>query len=193
MKRITEEGKITFTQAMKHFIKGYFDFRGHSTRASFWWTQLGIALIYILLFIITGVTSINRDYFESTINPFMVLLVVLFTLFIIVPSCSLTIRRLRDTGLKSKTILAVVILYCSFYSVYVMTAYSRILSLIPYAMDYNESYFPPMLGMVGSDSPWVILLFTLLSLFISITMFLPTDMYATKSDNKILLALFKKL
>lgn len=192
MKQTAKE-KVNFIQAIKQFIKGYFDFRGTSTRASFWWLQLGIVLSYGLLFIITGIFSANRKFYESPINPFMSTLIVLFTLFLVIPKIALTIRRLRDTGLKSKTILSFVIFYGALYVMYMMTMYYKILSLFPYAWEFEDSYYPSMLNMGGSDSALVMFSFILLSVFLNISMVLATDTYATKSDNKILLSMFKKL
>lgn len=39
MNKINESGKVTFVQAWKDFWAGYFDFKGISTRAGFWWVH----------------------------------------------------------------------------------------------------------------------------------------------------------
>ena len=99
MKRISEQGKVSFTQAFGDFFKGYADFRGKSTRRGYWFSVLSIAIIYIVLGIITAVSSANRNYYESLINGFMLFIIIVFTLAIIIPSMALSVRSLLYTGL----------------------------------------------------------------------------------------------
>lgn len=192
MKKISQEGKVSFPQAVKDFYQGYFDFTGTTTRAGYWWVILAIFIAYVVLFILTGIVSSSRSYYESSISPFMVFIILIFSLSLIIPLIALTVRRLRDTGLKSKTILTVYILYYAFYGTFMMSFYSSLLnSLSAVYSDYSDSYMP-VASMNFSGSALVALIFLALSLFISVCMFLPTDMFATKSNNSILTSIFSK-
>ncbi|MBP2100169.1 DUF805 domain-containing protein [Enterococcus rivorum] len=180
MKKISQEGKVSFPQAVKDFYQGYFDFTGNTTRSGYWWVILAIFIAYVVLFILT--ISV----------PLMAFIVLLFSLSLIVPLITLSVRRIRNTGLKSKTILALYILYYAFYGTFMMSFYSSLLnSLSSVYSDYSDSYVP-IASMNFSGSALVALIFLALSLFISVCMFLPTDMFATKSNNSILTSIFSK-
>lgn len=190
MKTIEESGKVSFSQSVKDFFTGYFDFRGRSTRAGFWWSQLCIALIYIILFVIMAVDSSSRSYYDtSTMSTFLGFILIIFSLAIIIPLLSLCVRRLRDIGLKSKTILALYVLYYGFYGTYIAGMYSSVMnSASSIIAQYSESYTTPIMQI--SSSPLITFFFMMLSAFLFISLFLPTDMLATKSKNPILQSIF---
>ncbi|MGM0168502.1 hypothetical protein IGI39_004257 [Enterococcus sp. AZ135] len=194
MKKISEQGKVSFSQAVKDFFKGYFDFRGRSTRAGYWWATLGIVLAYIVLAIITIISSQNREYYESPINSFMLVVIILFSLALLVPALALQVRRLRDVGLKSKAILAMYVLYYAAYGTWAMGFYSSAVNSM-YTMasmygGYSSDYTMPMTGISAIDSPMIIFIFMLLSGMLTISAFLPTNMLATKSKNPFLASIF---
>jgi len=78
----------------------YFDFKGRSTRSEFWWFSLLLVLVGLLFFII----SINTmPSFEDMMDPyyddsygFVDYLSLIWNLVIIIPSISVTVRRLHD-------------------------------------------------------------------------------------------------
>lgn len=195
MKKISQEGKVSFSQAVKDFYQGYFDFRGRSTRAGYWWVTLAISIAYVILFILTGIVSSGRSYYESPLSPFMVFVIILFTLSLIVPGLALSVRRLRDTGLKSKTILTLYIFYYAFYGTFMMSVYSSMLNsfstMAAAFSNYSDSYGPTA-SMNLNGSSIVTFLFIALSAFMTLCMFLPTGMFATKSDHPVLTSIFYK-
>lgn len=190
MKRIEESGKVSALQSIKDFWLGYFDFRGRSTRAGYWWAQVFIVLIYIILFIITAVSSTNRSYFESAANPFCVFIIILFSVAVLVPLLSLSVRRLRDVGLKSKTILALYILYYGFYGAFIIGIYSSMFSSLSSMMNQYSENYATMPAIELNISPVITFFFMTLSGFFWISVFLPTDMLATKSKHPILSSIF---
>lgn len=195
MKTITQEGKVSFPQAVKDFYKGYFDFKGRTTRAGYWWVTLAIIIAYFVLFILTGIVSSGRAYYESPFSPIMVFVIIIFSLSLIVPGIALSVRRLRDTGIQSKAILGIYVVYYALYGTFMMSFYSSMLNSISsmasmYA-SYSDSY-TPVTTMNMSGSPIITLLFMLLSGFMTISTFLPTDMFATESNNSVLTSLFHK-
>ncbi|MBV7392089.1 MULTISPECIES: DUF805 domain-containing protein [Enterococcus] len=195
MKRILEQGKVSFPQAMSDFFKGYADFRGRSTRRGYWFAMLGILVIYVILTIITGISSSNREYYESPINGFMLFIIVLFTLAIIIPSIALSVRRLRDTGLKSKTILVLFIVYYALSYTWGMNLYSTVLNSVTSMASAYSSYSDvttPLTTLNLSGSPLLTFFTMLLSIFITISAFLPSDMFATTSKNSVLTSIFSE-
>ena len=193
MKKISEKGKVSFSQAVSDFFKGYADFRGRSTRAGYWWATLAIVLIYIILGVLTAISSSNREYYESPINGFMLFLILVVSLGLIVPSLALAVRRLRDVGLKSKAILVIYIVYYAVYLTWMMSFYSSALNSISTITSMYSGYSDsnlPMAGLSMQGSPLVLFIFMLLSVFITISAFLPTNMLATHSKNPILNAIF---
>jgi len=73
---------------MEHFIdaiKRYADFSGRAQRKQYWMFVLFYVLIYIAFSIIDGLIGIS-------------LLTTIFALLMIIPSISVGVRRLHDTG-----------------------------------------------------------------------------------------------
>lgn len=195
MKKIEQQGKVSFVQAVKDFYQGYFDFSGTTTRAGYWWVILAIAIIYFVLGILTSFTMSTGYYGEPTPNGFMILLFVLFSLSLVVPALALSVRRFRDTGLKSKTILVVYILYYALYGTLMVTVYASLLNSISsmFSAYYNgmsDSVSP--MNTTLNLSPTFTFLYGVVALFMFLCLVLPTKMFATKSNHPVLLSIFKK-
>lgn len=112
MNKINETGKVTFGQAWKDFWKGYFDFKGITTRAGFWWGALiyGICLFiddFIKGFIYGFVSSIGM---EANTTLILEIYYVLYTL-ITIPILAAAARHFRDEGLNNTVIAILVICY----------------------------------------------------------------------------------
>ena len=93
----------------KAFWRRAFDFRGRTSRAEFWWGVLGNALIMLALIFYLFVSLLC---FESVINAFSIIMIVLFSLFCLVellPSISLIFRRMHDIGKSGAYILVLFI------------------------------------------------------------------------------------
>lgn len=188
MKKIDEVGKISFSQSVKDFWKGYFDFSGRSTRAGYWWATVSIIVIYIIFIIFIAIDSAKKEYMNEPMNSFLLICILLFSLIIVVPSLSLLVRRLRDIGLKSKTILTIFILYYGLYGSTIIDTYSNMMqSLANSAYQYMEGY-TPTLTMI--NSPFITFVSMTLATFFTVSAFLPTNMLATESNNPILKSIF---
>jgi len=94
--------KITFVGAVKMSLKKAFVFRGTASRREFW---------YFLLFrVLVGIVTIQLDQFfvpssESAVveaSPEAGPLTTLAALILLVPSISVTVRRMRDAGWSAK-------------------------------------------------------------------------------------------
>lgn len=113
MNKINESGKVTFGQAWKDFWAGYFDFKGTSTRAGFWWGMLDYFIINFVWNIINSlVVSYNNHVLCSIgLDKTMIFITLVIRLGLFIPMLSVLARRLRDTGLKKGIISALIILY----------------------------------------------------------------------------------
>ncbi|MCH5237640.1 MAG: DUF805 domain-containing protein [Muribaculaceae bacterium] len=97
----SEPQSYTETYLLEPFVKRYADFKGYTSRASFWWSYL---FLCIATFAISGLGLFLCSFSGGGIIAGCVL-VALFNLYIIVPSLALTIRRLRDSDSSPWNIL----------------------------------------------------------------------------------------
>jgi uncharacterized membrane protein YhaH (DUF805 family) len=81
---------MTFTESISTCFKKYATFKGRASRSEFWWFQLFLFLMGILLNII-GILIFGTD------SPAAVLLSNLFSWGILLPQLAVTCRRLHDT------------------------------------------------------------------------------------------------
>ncbi|MGX4685693.1 DUF805 domain-containing protein [Vagococcus sp. JNUCC 83] len=186
MKKIEQKGKVTFSQATGDFFKGYFDFRGRTTRAGYWWAQLAIVLVYVVLYIWTISSLVSSIYGEPNIMP--IILLVLFTLAIIVPSLSIQVRRLRDLGIKGKALLGIFIIYYSLAYTWLFSFYINAMGNI--ASVVSNSLSTGDVSSFSNNSSLFTFLFMIFSIFMSVSMFLPTNYFVTKSNNPFITFLF---
>jgi len=93
-------------KAYKEFWSHYFDFSGRTTRGSFWWAYIInviIGLILLLAFILSTdiASALTMEFTDfSPLTYISLVLLVLWLLAIAIPTASLGIRRVRDTGLS---------------------------------------------------------------------------------------------
>ena len=79
----------------KRFWTKGLDFKGRTNRSDYWLgAVLANLLAYIILLIVTGVLAAINE----TIGAFFSVLVLLYGLGQIIPSLSISIRRVRDMG-----------------------------------------------------------------------------------------------
>ena len=78
----------------RFWTKG-FDFKGRSTRSEYWLgAVLANIIVAFLILIIVGVSTAINEYLGLFFN----LIYILYVLGQIIPSISICIRRVRDTG-----------------------------------------------------------------------------------------------
>jgi uncharacterized membrane protein YhaH (DUF805 family) len=85
----------------------YADFKGRSSRSEYWYFLLFYLIIFIILYSCVGKTAVDilllgkslNEAFLGGIGFFIVLiLLIIFVLVSLIPSISITIRRLHDVG-----------------------------------------------------------------------------------------------
>jgi len=98
-----------FGQAIGSGFRNYVGFSGRATRSEFWWWQLFVFLVAVVLTFIdqlgglhlTGATDWNINTGGSTFvvtNPGMPLLASIWYLVVLLPSIAMTMRRFHDAG-----------------------------------------------------------------------------------------------
>lgn len=90
-----------FKEAIIRFVKKAFVYNGRASRSEYWWTALVVGGISIVLNTISTALSFNTSYD----NPGLAIGGLLFSLFqllvslaLLLPSISLTVRRLHDAN-----------------------------------------------------------------------------------------------
>lgn len=91
--------------AVKEYFTNYFNFKGRTSRATFWWTVLGILLMtFVVSFIATlifgappaseNIQTIEdlKAYYTSGSN----VVTIIWTLLLVIPSLAMSVRRLHD-------------------------------------------------------------------------------------------------
>ncbi len=86
-------------QAFKLSFINYAKFEGRSRRSEFWYFYLNIFIITLIVYFISFIVSINSNSKRNSNLPVLLFYgLLVFYLIIFIPSISLTVRRLHDTG-----------------------------------------------------------------------------------------------
>jgi len=102
--------------AYKLFWTKAFDFNGVSTRSEFWYSYLANILIYLLLNILTGLGMAINEWLGGLIG----IVLLLFSLGIIIPSISVSVRRTNDAGKAWSWIFINLVPLGGFYYIYLL-------------------------------------------------------------------------
>lgn len=86
-------------EAIISVLTNWNNFSGRACRSEFWFFCLAVVLVQVIISIIEIATGMV-DRIESTEMYEMGILSIIFTLLILVPSISVTSRRLQDRGLS---------------------------------------------------------------------------------------------
>ncbi|WP_442774112.1 DUF805 domain-containing protein [Lactococcus hircilactis] len=106
--KILENGSLHFSQAIKNYVFGMFDFRGKTTRRSFLWSQLvflGIGVFCLFLSVLTEKIESFLFDFTGPLAQLTLLMTGIYFLFILLPELAVFSRRFRDAGISSFKIL----------------------------------------------------------------------------------------
>ena len=102
--------------AYKLFWKKAFDFKGVSTSSEFWYSYLATTIIYVLLYIISFIGLAINEWVGAIIG----FVLLLFSLGIIIPSISISIRRTNDAGKAWSWIFINLVPLGGFYYLYLL-------------------------------------------------------------------------
>jgi uncharacterized membrane protein YhaH (DUF805 family) len=99
--------------------KRYFDFEGLSSRREYWIPYIITILVNIALQVFIEIT------FDPTLLGLLAIIYVVFAIGVIIPSYSLMVRRLHDTGESGWNILWAFTFIGAFYLIYLLARESR--------------------------------------------------------------------
>jgi uncharacterized membrane protein YhaH (DUF805 family) len=114
---------------LTNFFKDYSNFTGRTSRSDFWFFQAIIFVIDIVLSLLTGLIGQNIKLLNFTPGE---IINIAFSLFILIPSYSISVRRLRDIGRSGYWILPSIItsIGALFPAILVFSLYSPIFLII---------------------------------------------------------------
>ncbi|MHA3067078.1 DUF805 domain-containing protein [Lacticaseibacillus saniviri] len=85
--------RMSWGSAIKEYVTRAFDFKGRSSRAAYWWALFTFAIVVSPIIILT-------DVFNYSWNGWLEMVRFFFSLIVLVPTFSLTVRRYRDVGMR---------------------------------------------------------------------------------------------
>ena len=100
-----------FVDAVKAFYSNYVNFSGRALRSEYWWPQLFIILLYVLMIVVVLALG-------ETIGGIFSIIIMLIMLGSIIPAISVTVRRLHDHDKSGWFILIGFIPLAGFYLLY---------------------------------------------------------------------------
>lgn len=132
MNKINESGKVTFGQAWKDFWTGYFDFKGTSTRAGFWWGMLDY---FIIAFVWNIIKSIVNSYnmhvlYSIGLDKTIMFITGIIYLVLFIPMLSVLARRFRDAGLKESIIFTLIVSYIVLLLVALIVPFATFIGIV---------------------------------------------------------------
>ncbi|KRN32983.1 DUF805 domain-containing protein [Lactobacillus selangorensis] len=178
MKEINEiPGQVSFRQAFKDYWRGYAEFKGRSTRAGYWWMQLVLLILRLLvfgLFALGFVALLSSKHGDALFIASIVVTLILW-LALFLPTLTLQIRRYRDAGLRGRGFLIIWIFNLLLQTVPRMVAIAQNPSVT------NYPFFGPA---------WVTALGVAITLFFFVITILPTNMLTIRPSRNRLLRFF---
>ncbi|MEO1768622.1 DUF805 domain-containing protein [Candidatus Enterococcus ferrettii] len=191
MRKINQKpGQVNFIRALMDYFQGYADFKGHSTRAGYWWVKLVTGFFHLIFFAILFQANIpvmwdaamlfrygyldqrtlNKEILTSLLRVLpIIVFYCLIWLGLFLPSMALLCRRMRDVGLRGRG-------FAAYYITIVL------LLVLQYALHFQKT----IIGM-SSQGELIIglcmLLNGCLTLILIVFTLLPTNQLATASNN----------
>ncbi len=120
--------------AVKSYFKQYATFSGRSTRSEFWWMQL---ILWGLLLVVSIFGTGNNGGVAGFLGGLMMFVYVLFVLGTVVPTLALFVRRFHDANMSGGLLALALIPYAGALVVYILAA----LPSNPRGVRYEK--FPP--------------------------------------------------
>lgn len=111
MNKINEIGHVSLLSAWRDFFKGYFDFKGITTRAGYWWSFLLQMVIVFIgdLFVANAYSMSFAAGSDAPIVKIMTAVGVVIVVIVILPIITLIVRRFHDVGLKPLSIIILLV------------------------------------------------------------------------------------
>ncbi|WP_413537329.1 DUF805 domain-containing protein [Enterococcus malodoratus] len=182
---------VSFPAAIKQFFTGYFDFKGRTTRAGYWWVMVGFLIlsllsIPVLVYQFVSITSMllqgiddeqALDYGTNNLMMLMMVALVIYLLIFFIPSMALFTRRCRDVGFRGRGVLVL----------WIVSLVSTIFASMGFFLYIFLIYFS---YQSGADILFVYLNY-IIGVFFFILTVLPSDFLTTKSKSKFVRFFFR--
>lgn len=114
---------MSFGNSVKHVLTNYATFRGRASRSEFWWFQLFVFIVGMILIIVDSATGLtvgasSEDFvIGDTVVPLVSsgvgILSTIFSLAILLPSLAVGVRRLHDSNKSGWLMLLGYVLICA--------------------------------------------------------------------------------
>lgn len=115
---VERQKQTTFSGALKSFFQKYADFSGRATRAEYWFIVLWSFIFGMGFSILAGIAAaIDPEVVLAIVG--LLYLIFLFALFI--PSLSLLVRRIHDTGKDGLWILMLLVPFANIVFLFIWT------------------------------------------------------------------------
>lgn len=180
-----EYEKITFGESIKNYFKGYFKFRGFTSRREYWLTQALILPITLIISVLIGMLAVSlvgvlvyQTMYQanagSSVLPLSILIIILALILLgfFFPSLTMNVRRFRDVGITGIGYIAWTII-AAIPSIFVNNANG-------YNLD-GSTYYSPLWGIYGF----------IVAVIGIVIVCLPEDKLTTTSDNQYMLWFFR--
>lgn len=150
---------MSLMQAVASVFKNYANFKGRARRSEYWWFSLFNVLVYICAWIIGAVfAAVSDEPSALMVIPFA--LIGLYSLATIIPTFSVTCRRLHDTGKSGAYIFFVLLPVVGEILLWVWEFQDGQPWTNQYGPDpkgrnmtpFGGAYYPPASGPVGTYS-----------------------------------------
>lgn len=111
MRRINEQGKVSFEEAFHDYCRGILSYGGRSTRSGYWWGQV-VCLIFVLALCTIFYGSLESSMASGHQSIIMVgsLIVSVVSLLLYIAEYAVLARRLRDIGFQTFPVVVWIIL-----------------------------------------------------------------------------------
>lgn len=122
--------------------RGFTEWTGTSSRSEYWWSYLMTWIIATLFALLIVISTLSYNSFEAEIvfSPMSAILafgLIIFLLASLIPSISMTVRRLHDAGLSGWWILLLLLsLICEPLSIIISIVFF-IFAVLPTKVDGN--------------------------------------------------------
>ncbi len=177
-------GQVSFGRSLKDYFRGYVDFLGRSTRAGYWWVQLVLALVWLVLIgwltvvVIKAFTvGVAGRGFVSFGVPLVLAAIIFLGTFL--PTLALEVRRYRDAGLRGRGTAVIMILQ---YAIAMTTGVEQY-QQSAYLLAHMERTMAQAAFPASGFSLFLSFASTAVGLFLFVLTLLPSDTMVTTSQN----------
>lgn len=102
--------QVSFGEAIARGFKNYFTFSGRASRSEYWWWQLFYWIVSTIVQTIFIPNLSAQDLLANPMPDSMLYPMSIVTLFFLIPTLALSVRRLHDTGRSGWWVLLSLIL-----------------------------------------------------------------------------------